>query len=108
MDNSQATVLRDKILEDIQPLMIDGVADGSEKFSLLMRVIQAGRASSEMFTRAYESAKLIEDQQDRLDALLALLDEIDFITAGKENNSASSTEQIQKPNEIDQLDQQNL
>ncbi|MEI6053745.1 MAG: hypothetical protein WCQ49_00055 [Candidatus Saccharibacteria bacterium] len=90
MDNNQAAALRDKILAEIQPLMIDGVNDGSDKFDLLMRVIQTGKATNEMFSRAYESAKLIEDKEEKLDALLALLDEIDL-------NSDQSVEKSSLP-----------
>jgi len=98
MDKDQANLLRDKILEDIQPLMLDDTTDGPEKFALLMRVIQTGKATNEMFTRAYESAKLIEDQEERLDALLALLDEIDYSaeSEGKENSVKPKVEQTEE------------
>jgi len=98
MDKDQANLLRDKILEDIKPLMLNDTVEGPDKFALLMRVIQTGKATSEMFTRAYESAKLIEDQEERLDALLALLDEIDYSaeSVGKENSVEPKVEQTEE------------
>jgi len=114
MDNNQVTVLRDKILADIQPLMIDGVDDGPEKFDLLMRVIQTGKATNDMFTRAYESTKLIEDKEEKLDALLALLDEIDLSTEQKVEDTPAPVlaDQVQPQsedqNQNNESDQQNF
>ena len=78
MNKDQLVSLREKILEDIVPLVLDGAQNGADRFALLLRVIQAGSASGELYTRAYESAKAIDDSKDRLEALLALLDEVDF------------------------------
>lgn len=78
MDKDQLVSLRDKILEDVVPLVIDGAENGSDRFDLLLRVIRAGNANSSLYARAYESAKAIEDKNDRLEALLSLLDEVDF------------------------------
>ena len=81
MDNQKELVaLRNKILGDIMPLVLDSEDNGSDRFALLLRVIQAGGADGAVYARAYESAKSIEDADDRLDALLSLLDEIDFDT----------------------------
>lgn len=78
MDKDQLISLREKILEDVVPLVVDNAQNGADRFSLLLRVIQAGNANTELYTRAYESAKAIEDSNDRLESLLALLDEVDF------------------------------
>lgn len=108
MDKSQASELRDKILEDIKPLMLGGVADGPEKFELLMRIIQTGKATNDIFVRAYDSAKLIEDQEERLDALLSLLDEIDFSSEQKDDNPNSSAEKLQEVNQNNEQGQQSF
>lgn len=78
MDGDQLISLRDKIFQDIEPLLIDSAQNGVEKFDLLMRVIRGGNASSNLYTMAYECAKTIDDKSDRLDALLSLVDEIDI------------------------------
>jgi len=77
MDKSQLESLRDQILGDVTPLVINNTQDASEKFNILLRIIRSGRASNETYSSAYESAKNIEDGGDKLGALLALLDEID-------------------------------
>lgn len=79
MNQDQLTALKGQILNDITPLALSN-DNSRDRFDLLLRVIQAGGASSEVYARAYESAKQIEDRDDQLDALLVLLDEIDFDT----------------------------
>lgn len=53
-------------------------SDAVDRFGILLRIIQAGGASSEIYTQAYESARRIQDKDEQLNSLLALLDEIDF------------------------------
>ncbi len=77
MDKNQLASIREDILKDVMPLALDNTQNGADKFELLMRLIQAGNASGELYQRAYENAKSIEDGNDRMQALLSLLDEID-------------------------------
>lgn len=78
MNHNELTALRAQILNDIVPLVIENEDNGSEKFSLLLRVIQSGNGTKELYARAYESAKKIPDTNERLNALLALMDEINL------------------------------
>lgn len=78
MNKDQLIQLREKILNDVTPLVIENAQDGLDRFELLIRVIRAGNSSVELYSRAYESAKSIEDTSDKLQALLTLLDEVDF------------------------------
>lgn len=78
MTNHELLSLREQILGDIVPLVLESAPGGGDQFALLLRVIQAGNASGEVYRRAYESAKKIENTDDRLEALLSLLDEVDF------------------------------
>jgi len=78
MNKDQLIQLREKILNDVTPLVIENAQDGLDRFELLIRVIRAGNSSSELYSRTYESAKSIENVSDRLEALLTLLDEVDF------------------------------
>ncbi|MDD3035827.1 MAG: hypothetical protein PHO93_02825 [Candidatus Saccharimonadaceae bacterium] len=78
MNKEELLSLREKILQDVMPLVIDNEQNGVDRFDLLIRLIHAGNASSEIYRRAYDSAKAIEDNGERLDALMSLLDEIEF------------------------------
>jgi hypothetical protein len=78
MDKEQLQALRGKILEDIVPLALDSATNEADRFALLLRLIQAGNASSEIYTKAYESAKAIPDRDEQLNCLMSLLDEIDL------------------------------
>lgn len=82
MSNNTLLALREQILGDIVPLVLESTDDGADRFGLLLRIIQAGNASGDIYQRAYESAKKIENVDDRLEALLSILDEIDFDAAG--------------------------
>lgn len=83
MDQASLNKLREQILSDIVPLALDSAEPGADKFALLLRVIQAGNAGGDVYKRAYESARQIEDKSQQLDALLALVDEIDFDLSNK-------------------------
>lgn len=100
----QLEALRRKILGDVVPLIIDGADTGSDKFSLILRLIQSGNADQAMYQKAYDSAAAIEDSSDRLEAMMALLDEIEIeldqpVEAGSESaeqpteSEAQSTDQ---------------
>lgn len=74
----QLEALRQKILGDVVPLIIDGADSGSDKFSLILRLIQSGNADKAMYQKAYDSAAAIENSSERLEAMMALLDEIEI------------------------------
>lgn len=93
MSNSELLSLRTQILSDIVPLVLESTGDTADRFSLLLRIIQAGNASGDIYRRAYESAQKIEDVNDRLEALLSLLDEIDFDA----NQSTQTVQESSKP-----------
>lgn len=90
MTNNELLSLRKQILGDIVPLVLESAPGGADQFALLLRVIQAGNANGDIYRRAYESAKQIENTDDRLEALLALLDEVDF-DASRSEQSESTT-----------------
>lgn len=78
MTHDELIALRTKILTDIQPLAIGMVESESDQFDLLLRIIQTGVAGAEVYNKAYTVAQSIENVQDRLDSLMAIVDEIDF------------------------------
>ncbi len=77
MNASDLIALRDKILQDVMPLVLDNAGDSSDKFSLLLRIIQGGNASVDLYNKAYETAKAISAPEDKLTAMMSILDEID-------------------------------
>jgi len=100
MDNDQLVALREKILQDIVPLVLDNAQNGADRFDLLLRIIQAGNASGELYSRAYESAKSIEGGDDRLEALLSLLDEIDLdVNQNAQTPEANQDQEVAPPQE---------
>lgn len=78
MNQTELIELRERILRDITPLVLETAEVGGERFSLLLRIIQAGSADSKVYESAYENAKAIEDKSNQLRALMDLLDEVDF------------------------------
>lgn len=77
MNKDELTALRERLLAEITPLVIENAGDGVDRFSLLLRVIQGGHATSQIYAKAFESAHSIDQSPDRLEALLALLDEVE-------------------------------
>lgn len=90
MKEEDLTKLRSNILEDIVPLVVSDSEDPSERFSLLLRLIQSGGADEDIYQNAYVCAKSIHDSRDRLRALMALLDEVDFDLHRQEDDERHS------------------
>lgn len=78
MTRDELIALKAKILADIKPLAIEAVGDDVDQFDLLIKIIQTGASSAEVYNKAYTVAQGIESVQDKLDALMILIDEIDF------------------------------
>lgn len=97
MDKQDLKSLRESILKDIVPLVLESSDSGADRFSLLLRIIQAGSAISDIYKQAYESAKKIENAEDRLEALLALLDEVDFDANQSEEPSNEKEDVVLAP-----------
>ena len=77
MNKDELLALREQLLAEITPLVIENSGEGTDRFGLLLRVIQSGKASHDVYDRAYESAKSIAEGPEKLTALLALLDEVE-------------------------------
>lgn len=100
MDQNQLMALKKRIVNDIVPLALNSESS-SDRFELLLRVIQAGGASSEMYSKAYESAKQIQDKDQQLDSLLALLDELDLDTQLTSSEQTEATPSVEGVSEGD-------
>ena len=77
MNKNELASLREKILSDVMPLAT-GTDMSTGSFPLLIRIIQSGNATKDIYDKAYESAKSIDDNSEKLNALLALLDEVEY------------------------------
>ena len=77
MSQNELLSLRKRIVDDVIPLAIDGADNPPDRFEVLLRIIQSGNASMAVYERAYEVAKSIEDSDDKLTALMSLVEEID-------------------------------
>lgn len=78
MNQDELIALRAKILADLTPLVVDGVENTPDRFNLLLRIIQSGNADATVYNKAYDLARTIEDKDQKLEALMSLMDEIDF------------------------------
>lgn len=78
MTQDELIALRKRILEDVVPLAVDSVDNSPDRFELLLRIVQSGNASANVYQKAYDTARAIEDKDEKLDALMSLVDEIDF------------------------------
>ena len=105
MNKNELITLKERLLADITPLVINGADDGADRFSVLLRIIQSGQATSEVYSRAYESANTIEEGSEKLNALLALLDEIEVDLSRSEDEEVSVDEQPQVEPTAQQHDQ---
>lgn len=93
METQELKDIRAKILSDITPLVLESQGQPADRFELLLRIAQSGNATTAIYRQAYDSASAIEPADERLRALLALLDEVDFdVTASDEQPEQPTTE----------------
>ena len=97
MTQDELLALRKRIIDDVVPLAVDNVGDSPDRFELLLRLIQAGNTSSAVYQKAYDAAKTIEDKDDKLNALMALVDEIDFELQAEDAPAPSESEPDTQP-----------
>ena len=110
MNKDELIALRERLLAEITPLVIENAGDGVDRFSLLLRVMQGGHATSQIYAKAFESANSIDQSPDRLEALLALLDEVEVDIDSDSDKADQSVEEApqaapdQQPEHHDQQD----
>lgn len=101
MDRTDLASLRNRILNDVVPLVLNG-EPSAEQFEVILRIIQSGNATGDIYKKAYASAQKIEDRNGRLDALLALMDEIDFdLQASESQEGTKAKEDTSTPTQDD-------
>ena len=91
MDKNELTSLRNEIVSVITPLSINEIENPYDQFQMMIRLIQSGNVSKDIYRKAFECANSIEDSQDKLEALMTLLDEIDIDISSSDNDLDSNT-----------------
>ena len=81
-DNDLLTI-REKALDDLSPIVKNLEQTPEEKFHTTMMMIQASDNQS-LIPEAYEAAKKIENEKERAQALLDVVNEINYFTHGKD------------------------
>jgi len=72
--------IRQQIVNTSLPLLLNNDGEDKQaKFEIILQVIRAGTITDEsIYQRAYDLANSLEDETTRLDALMRLLDEVDY------------------------------
>lgn len=81
-NNGTLTDLKEKALHDLTPLLDKLDQPPEEKYKTLMMVIQASD-NQELLKTAYETAQKISDPKAKADALVGILNEINYFSQGK-------------------------
>lgn len=93
MDREHLIVVRQRILDSLLPLIMDGDGEPAERFSLIVSAIRAGAGTDELYDKAFEIANAIEDAGDKRAALYELLGEVE-----------ADMEQLTSPGETQQTE----
>lgn len=76
--------IKNKALEQLSPLVGKLDQPAEERFKTLMMLIQASD-NHELIKEAYEAANSIQDEASKAEALLAIVNEINYFTQQKNN-----------------------
>ncbi len=98
MTQDELLDLRKRILGDVMPLVVDSAGSAPDRFELLLRIIQSGEASAELYSKAYETARAIDSNEEKIDALMLLVDQIDFEIQSSDVEDAAALYPSQQQN----------
>jgi hypothetical protein len=90
--------LRDEVINELTPLIEEAVVDPQQKFTILLAAA-GNKGSTETLESAHKAALQIEDQRAKVDALLELLDEVDFQLQPKTSNQPEPEPTTEESNE---------
>lgn len=92
MDKGKLIELREKIVSESLPSVMEQLGDKESRFNMILKVIQAGTANNpELLNEAFGLANSIEDKDVKVDALMRLLDEVNFQIDAKEHGLDGAT-----------------
>ncbi|MCL2870004.1 hypothetical protein FWF48_04380 [Candidatus Saccharibacteria bacterium] len=79
MDKDKLLTLREKILSKSLPLVMGDNDNKQAQFETILRIIQAETINNEdIYEKAFDVADSIDDESAKMDAMMRLLDEIDY------------------------------
>ncbi len=88
--------IKEQALKQLSPLIGQLDQSPEEKFHTTMRIIQASDNHS-LIKEAYQAAQQIDDEKVRAQALLDIVNEINYFTKGEGENSADDSAQPSEP-----------
>lgn len=99
MENKELLAVRQQILDSALPLLLNTSTASGEQFDLLLRFLRysSGVHASEIYQKAYQAAMSFENADERLQALLELLGEVDAEIDQDSGTSESFPEEEPQP-----------
>ncbi len=93
MQHQELLGIRKQILDSALPLILESRATPEERFDLTLRFMQlsGGDWAVELYRKAYEMAVSFDSSEDKLDALLRLLGEIDMTIDSQSEDDPDSS-----------------
>ncbi len=82
-DNDQLLEIKRSALQDLSPLLDSLDQEPEDRFQTTMMMIQA-TDNKELVAKAYEAAKQIKEDKERAQALLDIVNEINYFTQNKD------------------------
>lgn len=95
--NQDLSDLRTKIVDSVQELALKNEGDPLARTQVMLEMMRADTASSEVYIKAYEVAQQIEDANERMDVMLDIIFEIDRKVAASQLDS----EKVEEPTSDD-------
>lgn len=92
MNQEELLQLRQKIVDQIKVLAMEGDAQPSDKLQVLMGLIRSGDSSPDVMVKAYEISQQLDGDPLKLDAMLDLIYEIDARLKAEPEQAAAEAE----------------
>lgn len=105
MQKQQLLELRSKIVQSAQEIALRGEGSPADRLQILLNIVRDGEANLEVLTKAYELSQSIENDDEKMTALLDVLYEVDAKLVAEEGEGATSQPQ-QQPEAQQQNEQQ--
>ncbi len=93
MDRDELLKLREDIVAHARTLALEGGASPAERLDVIMGLVRSGDSSMELLNKAYEAAKELPEDADKLNAMLDIVYEIDSDLANNEGGSPDEVHQ---------------
>ena len=91
MQPDQLLELRSKIVQSTRDIALHGGGSEADRLQILMTMVRSGDADYEVYNRTFELSSSIQDDDQKLTAMLDLLYEVD-LKLNEENQEGNSPE----------------